>query len=82
MAIIDVSDRKALAEAVEKYLGAFPGDLICALQLWYEGLGGQGVPNTDEMAAVVDAIANVPGWTDAGVARYEKYGMQKSFKRA
>ena len=82
MAIIDVSDQKALAAAVDKYLGDFPGDMICALQLWYEGLGGQGVPKTGEMAAIVEALANTAGWNDVGNVRYEKYGMQKSFKRA
>ena len=82
MAKIDVSDPKALLAAVEKYLGDFPGDLICALQLWYEGLGGQGAPNTAEIAAIQDAIAKAPGWTDVGGVRYEKYGVQKSFKRS
>ena len=82
MAIIDVSDPKALKTAVEKYLSEFPGDLICALQLWYEGLGGMGVPTAAEMAAIQDAIANVPGWTDVGSVRYEKYGAQKSYKHA
>ena len=81
MAKTDVSDPKALKEAVGKYLGAFPGDLICALQLWYEGLGGQGVPNAAEMTAIQDAIAGTPGWEDAGGVRYEKFGVQKSYKR-
>ena len=82
MAKIDVSDPKALKAAVEKYFSDFPGDLICALQLWYEGLGGQGVPDAAGMAAIQDAIANAPGWKDAGVVRYEKYGMQKSYSKA
>ena len=81
MARIDVSDPKALKAAVEKYLGEFPGELICGLQLWYEGLGGQGVPNAAEMTAIQDAIANTPGWTDVGGVRYEKFGVQKSYKR-
>ena len=82
MAKIDVSDLKALEAAAVKYLGDFPGDLICALQFWYEGLDGQGVPNKAEMAALQNTIANAPGWADVGVVRYEKYGMQKSYKRA
>ena len=81
MARIDVSDPKALEAAVGKYLGEFPGELICALQLWYEGLGGQGVPNPAEMTAIQDAIAAVPEWVDVGKVRYEKFGMQTSFKR-
>ena len=81
MAKIDVSDTKALKAAVEKYFSEFPGDLICGLQLWYEGLSGQGVPNPAEMATIQDAIANAPGWTEAGDVRYEKYGVQRSYKR-
>ena len=82
MAKIDVSDPNALGAAVEKFLGDFPGDLICALQLWYEGLGGQGAPDKVALAAIQDAIAKAPDWKDVGVVRYEKYGMQSSFKRA
>ncbi|MCL2126052.1 MAG: hypothetical protein FWH33_08725 [Oscillospiraceae bacterium] len=80
MARIDVSDPKALKAAVDKYFDDFPGDLICALQLWYEGLGGQGVPNAAEMTAIQDAISGTPGWTDVGSVRYEKYGAQRSYK--
>ena len=80
MAKIDVSDPNALKAAVEKYLAEFPGELICALQLWYEGLSGQGVPNAAKMAAIQDAIANAPGWADVGGVRYEKFGVQKSYK--
>ena len=82
MAKIDVSDSAALKAAVEKYLGEFPGDLICALQLWYEGLGGQGVPDASEMAAIQEAIANVAGWDEVGSVRYEKFGVQRSYKHS
>ena len=80
MARIDVLDPGALKAGAEKYFSEFPGDLICALQLWYEGLGGQGVPNAAEMSAIQDAIADAPGWEDAGNVRYDKYGVQKSYK--
>ena len=80
MAKIDVSDPKALKAAVEGYLAKFPGDLICALQLWYEGLGGQGVPDAVEMTAIQDAIAATSGWADVGGVRYEKFGVQRSYK--
>ena len=75
-----VTDPNELKAAVDKYFNAFPGDLICGLQLWYEGLGGQGVPTPAEMTAIKDAIANVPGWKDVGPVRYEKFGVQHSFK--
>jgi len=76
-----VTNPNALRAAVDKYFNTFPGELICALQLWYEGLGGQGVPNAAEMTAIQDAIAATPGWKDAGDVRYEKFGVQKSYKR-
>ena len=82
MARIDVSDPKALRAAADKYFSEYPGELICGLQLWYEGLGGQGVPNAIEMTAIQDAIAKTPGWTDVGDVRYEKFGVQKSYKNA
>jgi hypothetical protein len=82
MARVDVSDQNALKAATDKYLDEYPGELICALQLWYEGLGGQGVPNAIETPAIEAAIANTPGWADVGGVRYEKYGVQKSYKRA
>ena len=82
MAKTDVSDPKALRAAVDKYLGEFLGDLICALQLWYHGLGGQGVPTSAEMAAMESALGAASGWKDVGVVRYEIYGAQHSYKRA
>ncbi|MCL2391555.1 MAG: hypothetical protein FWC66_02965 [Oscillospiraceae bacterium] len=76
-----VADPNALRAAVDRYFSTFTGELICALQLWYEGLGGQGVPGAAEMTAITEAIANTPGWKDMGDMRYEKFGVQKSFKR-
>jgi len=81
MAKIDVSDPKALKAAVEKYLGEFKGDLIFALQIWYQGLGGQGVPNPAQLAAIQDAIAGNAGWADIGDVRDERFGVQRTFKR-
>jgi len=82
MAKIDVSDPKAIKTAVEKYLEGFPGDITFALRVWYQGLGGQGVPNAAEMSAIQDAIANAPNWKDVGDMRDERFGVQKSYKRA
>ena len=81
MSRIDVSDPKALKAAVEKYLSEFQGGLICVLQLWYQGLGGQGVPNPPAMAAIQNAMANTQGWEDVGDVRDERFGVQKTFKR-
>ena len=78
---VDISDAKALQTAVGKYLDDFPGDLMCALQLWYEGLGGMGTPTTAEMTKLNEALAAAKGWADAGDVRYEKFGVQKSVKK-
>ena len=81
MAKIDVSDPKALKTAIQKYLDETPGDIIFALKIWYQGLGGQGVPNAAEMSAIQDVIASTPGWNDVGDLRDERFGVQKSYKR-
>ena len=81
MAKVKASDPKAMAEAVEVWLEEFPGDLICARQIWYEGLGGEGVPTPAQIVAIEDAVAALPDWERVGDVRYEKYGMQYSFKR-
>ena len=82
MAKFDVSDTKALQTAVENYLNGLAANLICALQIWYEGLGGQGVPDAAEMTAIQNAVVAAPGWKEAGDVRYEKFGVQRSYKRA
>jgi len=82
MAKIDVSDPKALKAAVESYLAVYPGELINALQLWYQGLGGEGVPNPGVTKRIQDAIADAPGWSDAGDLRDERFGVQRSFKNS
>ena len=82
MAKIDVLDSAALNAATAKYLSDFPGDIICALQLWYEGLGGQGVPTPAETASLEAALGAASGWKDVGGMRFEKYGVQHSFKHS
>ena len=82
MARINTADETVLTAAVSKYLEAFPGDTMCALQLWYEGLDGQGAPNPAEMSAMNAALEKAPGWEPRGDVRYEKFGMQKSVGRA
>jgi len=67
--------------AIIKWLEDFPGDMTCALQIWYEGLGGMGTPTTAEVSAVEAALGSIDGWKPVGKVRYEKMGMQQSFKR-
>ncbi|NLO47980.1 MAG: hypothetical protein GX111_06645 [Clostridiales bacterium] len=71
-----------LRSAITRYLDAFPGDTICARQIWYEGLGGCGVPNPADMAAMEAVLSDIPGWKPIGDVRYEKFGTQNSYKRA
>lgn len=67
--------------AVTTWLGDFEGDVTCALQIWYEGLGGMGTPNPAEIAAIEKIVAGDKGWEPAGNVRHEKMGQQPSFKR-
>ncbi|NLO96903.1 MAG: hypothetical protein GX091_02310, partial [Peptococcaceae bacterium] len=67
--------------AIKRYLDEFPGDIICALQVWYEGLGGCGVPTPADMEAMNAVLNTLEDWEPIGDVRYEKFGAQKSFKR-
>jgi len=66
--------------AVAKYLAEFPGDLICARQIWYEGLNGHGVADPETVLDIEAAIDAVSGWSNVGMVRYEKFGEQNSWK--
>jgi hypothetical protein len=81
MARVDTGNASQLAQAVTEYLSGFPGDLICARQIWYECLGGQGAAKPGDVAAIEAAIETTPGWKHTGDARYEKFGTQNSYKR-
>jgi hypothetical protein len=70
-----------LSSAITRWLKDFPGEMTCALQIWYEGLGGMGTPNPAEIAAIEEVMAGAKGWEPAGNVRYEKMGQQPSFKR-
>jgi hypothetical protein len=75
-------DTALLERRITSYLDSFQGDVICPLQIWYEELGGYGVPEPADMAAMTDVLAKQKGWSDVGIVRYEKFGAQKSYKRA
>jgi hypothetical protein len=66
--------------SVAEYLAEFPGDLICARQIWYEGLNGHGAASPEAVADIEAAIDAVPGWKNVGDVRYEKFGAQNSWK--
>ncbi|MGI5971031.1 MAG: hypothetical protein ACOX7P_04825 [Oscillospiraceae bacterium] len=77
----NINDGNALKSAMVKYLDEFPGDTICARQIWYEGLGGHGVPSPADMEAMHAVLDSLDGWKSAGDLRYEKFGVQYSYKR-
>jgi hypothetical protein len=81
MSKISTSNTGELLLAMRKYLDEFPGDTICVLQIWYEGLGGCGVPTPADMEAMTAVLNTLEDWKPIGNVRYEKFGVQNSFKR-
>jgi hypothetical protein len=81
MARVSTGNLDELRKEMTKFLDAFPGDTICARQIWYEGLGGCGVPNPADMEAMESVLSSLGGWKHIGNVRYEKFGTQNSFKR-
>lgn len=79
---ISTGNVQELNGAMSSWLKEFPGDLICARQIWYEGLGGCGVPNPADMDAMEAALNNLSDWKNVGKMRYEKFGAQNSWKRS
>lgn len=75
------SDTQGLKSAMTTWLNEFQGDLICALQIWYECLGGYGVPNPADMEAMEAVLNGLNNWKNVGDVRYEKFGSQNSYKR-
>jgi hypothetical protein len=78
---VSTGNTKELTSAMTKWLKEFPGELICARQIWYEGLGGCGVPNPADMAAMEGVLNSLTDWKNVGNVRYEKFGGQNSWKR-
>lgn len=78
---ISTGNKMELTSAMTQWLKEFPGDLICARQIWYEGLAGCGVPNPADMAAMEEVLNNLADWKNVGNVRYEKFGGQNSWKR-
>lgn len=76
-----ISDEKALIAGIEGYLDTFPGDLICARQIWYEGLDGCGIPTEADMEAMHRVLCGQSNWESVGLQRFEKFDMQYSYKR-
>jgi hypothetical protein len=78
----DTGDSANLYETMKRYLDAFPGDVVCSLQIWREALGGYGVPAPTDLKAMEKVPDELDDWKAAGEIRYEKFGKQPSYKRA
>ena len=78
---VSTSETAMLEAAMTAWLAEYPGELICARQLWYEGLEGHGVPSPEDMAAMETVLGSLDGWSHVGNVRYEKFGVQNSYKR-
>ena len=61
----DTGDFNALCETMKNYLDAFSGDTICPLQIWYEALGGYGVPTPADLKAMEKALGGLERGRDA-----------------
>lgn len=66
---------------IKKFLNEYLGDELCARQIWYEALEGCGVPDPQDMDFLHQVLDGLDGWKCVGDQRYEKYGIQKSYKR-
>jgi hypothetical protein len=75
----DKSDDRSLE--ILKWLEDFPGDVTCAMQVWYECLSSMGTPAPADITAMEEILAGEGNWMPAGNVRYEKMGIQTSFKR-
>jgi hypothetical protein len=78
---VSTANAQELNAAMTQWLKEFPGELICARQIWYEGLEGCGVPNPAEMNAMEAVLNSLADWKNVGSVRYEKFGAQNSWKR-
>jgi len=81
MSRFQARDTRELVSAVSNYLSEFPGETICARQIWYECLGGCGIPHTQDMEAMHSVLDGLDEWEPVGDVRYEKFGTQYSYRR-
>lgn len=75
------SNSRTLEAAMKGYLDTFLGDIICARQIWYECLGGYGTPTQEDMKAMQSVLDRLDDWQSIGTVRYEKFGLESSYKR-
>ena len=70
-----------LKDAMVSWLNELPCNIICPIQIWYEGLGGCGVPSPADVDAMEAVFNSLGDWKNVGNTRFEKFGSQNSWKR-
>ena len=78
---ISTDNTGEFSTAVKRWLDTFPGDTICAFQIWYEGLEGCGVPDEPVVESINGILSSMENWKPLGSVRDERYGVQYSFIR-
>ncbi len=78
---ISTTNTGELSTTVKRWLEKFPGDTVCAFQIWYEGLDGCGVPSKSVQETINGILSGMETWKPLGNVRDERYGVQYSFRR-
>ena len=78
---ISTANTGEISTAVKRWLDTYPGDTICALQVWYQGLEGCGVPSRTVVETITGILDGMDNWKPLGDVRDERYGVQYSFRR-
>jgi hypothetical protein len=77
----DTTDTAALESQVASYLNELPGETASLYQIWYEQLGGYGVPTPEDLVRIEAAVDKLGNWTSIGKTPDEKYGPVPKWRR-
>lgn len=78
---ISTANTGELSTSVKRWLDAYPGDTVCAFQIWYEGMEGCGVPPQTVVETIEGILNGMENWKPLGKVRNERYGKQYSFRK-
>jgi len=77
----DTKDTAALEAQIVSYLKELPGETASLYQIWYEQLGGYGVPDADDLARMQAVVEKQDEWESIGTAPDEKFGPVPKWRR-
>jgi hypothetical protein len=77
----DTTDTAALDSQVASYLNELPAETTSLYHIWYEKLGGYGVPTPEDLVRIEAALDKLGSWTSIGKAPDERYGAVPKWKR-